>query len=373
MRLTALRRRLADADLLPASNAGAVRQIGRVEGRPEGERDLDISHVTDDSRAVEPGSLFVAVRGHEADGHDFIAQAVENGAAAVLCEALPEASDADDETDSVGDRDAVVVRCRDTRAALAETAAAFYGAPSCELKLVGVTGTNGKTTTAYLVRHTLRALGERSALIGTVETDLGAGATEAALTTPGPLQLQQMLRTATDNGCTAGAMEVSSHALDQDRTRATRFAAGVFTNLTPEHLDYHGTLENYRAAKKRLFDTLPAAGVAIYNADDAAGEVVVRDTPARKISFGETGDVPLRVQDNRLDGLRLALDGAAPRRFRLVGRFNAYNLAAAYAVARAMGYEQGETLDALAEAPPVPGRFEQVRFPATDGEGASES
>jgi UDP-N-acetylmuramoyl-L-alanyl-D-glutamate--2,6-diaminopimelate ligase len=375
MRLAALLRRLTDAGLLPASSAGTARQVGPggLEAFPDEVLDIDVDHLTDDSREIGPGGLFVAIRGHEADGHRFIEQAVENGAAAVLCEALPDGV-SDDAASVVvaGDR-AAFVRSPDTRAALAEAAAAFYGDPSHELKLVGVTGTNGKTTTAYLVRHVLRALGETTALIGTVETDLGAGVTESTLTTPGPVQLQDMLRTAAGNGCTAGAMEVSSHALDQQRTRATRFAAGVFTNLTPEHLDYHGTLDAYRAAKKRLFDALPAGGVAIYNADDLAGEEVVRDTPARKISFGERGDVRLHVRENRLDGLRLALDGADARAFRLVGRFNAYNLAAAYAAARAMGYEQGETLDALAEAPPVPGRFEQVRFPATDGEGASES
>jgi UDP-N-acetylmuramoyl-L-alanyl-D-glutamate--2,6-diaminopimelate ligase len=356
VRFATLLRRLADARLLPASGAGSARAGGARADRalPEATRSVEITHLADDSREVGPGGLFVAIRGTEADGHRFIGAALDNGAAAVLCEEEP--ADVPE--------DAAVVRVGDTRAALAEVAAGFYGAPSRELKLTGVTGTNGKTTTAYLVRHALRALEEQTALIGTVETDLGDGPTEATLTTPGPIQLQEMLRTAAGNGCTAGAMEVSSHALDQQRTRATRFAVGVFTNLSPEHLDYHGTLANYRAAKKRLFDALPAGSVALYNTDDEAGEAVVADTKARAVSFGEEGDVRLEVVENRIEGLRLRLDGAAPRAFRLVGRFNAYNLAAAYGAARAMGYRQGETLDALQEAPPVPGRFEQRSFPA---------
>lgn len=383
VRFATLLDRLADARLLPTSGTGVVREGGELDERFAGKTlSTDIDHLTDDSREVGPGGLFVAVRGHEADGHQFIGQAVENGAAAVLCEEVPSSVAPDDSPESVSAEAAVgdgaasrsaggpaFVRSCDTRAALAEAAAAFHGDPSRELKLAGVTGTNGKTTTAYLVRHTLRALGETTALIGTVETDLGGGAEASALTTPGPIQLQDMLHTAVGNGCTAGAMEVSSHALDQQRTRATRFAVGIFTNLSPEHLDYHGTVENYRAAKKRLFDALPAGSVALYNADDPAGEPVAQDTAARKISFGESGDVPLEVVENRLDGLRLRLDGAKVRAFRLVGRFNAYNLAAAYGAARAMGYRQGETLDALAEAQPVPGRFEQLRFPENGGEG----
>jgi len=380
MRFATLLRRLANARLLPASGTGAVRPDRAL---PEATRGTEIDHIADDSRQVGPGGLFVAVRGHETDGHQFIEQAVENGAAAVLCEEVPEGNGSSIESAdplpaeaAAGDGAAVrsageaaFVRSCDTRAALAEAAAAFHGDPSRELKLAGITGTNGKTTTAYLVRHTLRALGEQTALIGTMETDLGTGAKGSALTTPGPVQLQRMLRTAVQNGCTAGAVEVSSHALDQERTRATRFAVGIFTNLTPEHLDYHGTLEKYRAAKKRLFDTLPAGSVALYNADDSAGEAVAADAKARTISFGESGDVRLEIVENHLDGLHLRLDGAAPRAFRLVGRFNAYNLAAAYGAARAMGYRQDETLDALAEAPPVPGRFEQLRFSENEGEG----
>ena len=375
MRLAALFHRLADAQLLPASSAEEVGER-EVAVRDEG---IEVDHLTDDSREVGPGGLFVAIRGTEADGHQFIDEAVQKGASAILCEELPPDVSADevaaDEMAAGGSTTSdgpTYVRVTDTRAALAEAAAAFYDDPSHELKLVGVTGTNGKTTTAYLVRHVLRTLGEKTALIGTVETDLGAGRMDSTLTTPGPVELQQMLRTAADNGCTAGAMEVSSHALDQGRTRATRFVVGVFTNLTPEHLDYHGTLDAYRRAKKRLFDMLPRGGVALYNADDPSGAEVVRDTDARKISFGEQGDVRVEVLENRLDGLRLRLDGAE-RAFRLVGGFNAYNLAAAYAAARALGYEQEETLDALAAVPPVPGRFEQMRFEQMRFEGTSST
>lgn len=371
MRLAALLRCLADAQLLAGSAAeasanGPLAPGQLAEAFPEAVRSRDVDHLADDSRKVGPQGLFVAVRGAETDGHAFIGEALQKGASVVLCEEVPEDLPAER-------REGVVfVHSPDTRKALAEVAAAFYGHPSHRLKMVGVTGTNGKTTTAYLVRHVLSTLGEKAALIGTVETELGAGPERSTLTTPGALRLQQMLKTAVDNGCTAGAMEVSSHALDQDRTCATRFVVGVFTNLTPEHLDYHGTLEAYRAAKKRLFDALPSAGVALYNADDAAGAEVVRDTKARAISFGTAGDVRVEVVANRLDGLRLRIDGADERAFRLVGRFNAYNLAAAYGAARAMGYEQAETLDALAEAPPVPGRFEQMHFPAPAGDAPEE-
>lgn len=326
-----------------------------VAGRASAD-DLTIDHLVDDSRAVGPDGCFIAVRGVETDGHLFIDKAVQNGAAAVVCEAVPEKAQA-------RFPGTVFVRVADSRKARAELAAAYCGDPSHALRMVGVTGTNGKTTTAFLVHHLLTVLKEKPGLIGTIETRIGEEVVEAALTTPGALELQHLLRRMVDADCTACAMEVSSHALEQERVGATQFDVGVFTNLTADHLDYHGTLQAYRAAKKKLFDDLPADATAVYNGDDPAGVQVVADTAARTLSYGMSDDADIRmaVLDNRLDGLRLQLDGMTGS-FRLVGGFNAYNLTAAYAAARALGYGAGEVLQALEVAPPVPGRFEQLAF-----------
>lgn len=345
MQLTSLLDRLKRTGLLR-------RQQGACEN-------IAIDCLADDSQAVGAdgsSALFVAIRGTQADGHLFIDNAVENGAVAVLCEAVPEAA---------AERfpGTCFVQVGDARAALAEGAAAFYGDPSHALRMVGITGTNGKTTTAFLVQHLLEALGARTGLLSTVAFCLGGEQTEASLTTPGPLALHRMLRKMLANGCTACAMEVSSHALAQDRVRATHFDVGVFTNLTLDHLDYHASLGDYRAAKRKLFEMLPAGATALYNLDDEAGPFMVHGTAGRPVAYGqsEAADVRVEVLENRLDGLRLRLDGAE-RAFRLVGRFNAYNLAAAYGVGRALGYGRDAVIDALAEAPPVPGRFEQLHF-----------
>ncbi|MDX1548273.1 MAG: UDP-N-acetylmuramoyl-L-alanyl-D-glutamate--2,6-diaminopimelate ligase, partial [Rhodothermales bacterium] len=231
------------------------------------------------------------------------------------------------------------------------------------LTMVGVTGTNGKTTTAFLLHHLLTALGHTAGLIGTVEYRIGQQALPATHTTPDALALQHLLRQMADAGCTACAMETSSHALVQHRVRGVRYDAALFTNLTQDHLDYHDTFDAYLAAKKILFDTLSEDAAAVVNLDDPAGAQMVADTAARVLTYGTGTEADVRVEilENTLEGLRLRLDGGT-RRFRLVGRFNAYNLAGAYGAARALGYGRDETLDALAEAPPVPGRFEQFRF-----------
>lgn len=317
---------------------------------------FEIEHLTDDSREVEPAGGFVAIRGTEADGHSFIDKAVANGARVVVCEDMPEAArDRFPETDF-----AHVV---DTRVALAEAAAALYDDPAESLRLVGVTGTNGKTTVAFLLHNVLGTLGETAGLLSTIEVRTGRSTSEAVLTTPGPLDLHSTLRRMVDDGCTACAMEVSSHALDQDRVHGLGYEAAVFTNLTVDHLEYHGTPVAYRLAKKKLFDELDRSATAIYNADDEAGPEMVADTDARTVSFAldHDADITPQIRESSVEGLRLAIDGRE-RRFRLAGRFNAYNLAAAYGTGRALGYDPDSVLDALAEAPPVPGRFEQLRF-----------
>jgi len=341
-----LRRRLADAGLLEETLRGS-------DADPD---TLAIDVLTDDSRDVEPGGAFVAIRGVDADGHSFIDMAVERGARLVVCEAVPER--ARERFPGV-----VFARVADSRTALAEAAAALYGDPADALRLVGVTGTNGKTTVAYLVHRLLEALETSTGLLSTIEVRTGAETTKMDLTTPGPLDLHRTLRQMVDAGCTACAMEVSSHALDQKRVHGLGYEAAIFTNLSVDHLNYHGSPEAYRAAKKRLFDGLGPDATALYNADDEAGPTMVADTAADAVSFAldAAADIEVTVLESRIDGLHLRMDGRE-RRFRLAGRFNAYNLAAAYGAGTALGFDPDAVLDALAEAPPVPGRFEPLRF-----------
>ena len=349
--LTSLLDRLTAAGLL-------VRTYGRIG------HDAGFAHLTADSRAVRSGSLFVAIRGGQADGHRFLDKAVKHGALAILCEAVP--PDVADLTKGGPHGGTVLVQVASTRAALAEAAALHAGDPSARLAVVGVTGTNGKTTTTFLLHHLFEALGEPTGLVGTIETRVGNERRPATHTTPDPLALQALLRRMAEARCTRVAMEVSSHALDQDRVRGVRFAAGVFTNLTRDHLDYHPGFEAYGAVKKRLFDGLGEGTVAVTNVDDGWGERMVADTAARVVRYGQgaSADVRFAVVENALAGLVLDLGGAR-RRYRLVGGFNAYNLAAAYATAVALGVPSEAALAALATAPTVPGRFEQF----VDGEG----
>ena len=345
LRLGLLVNRLRSSGLL-------VRAIGVAD-------EVEVERLVQDSRSVGPRTLFVAIRGPAADGHLFIDKAVENGAIAIVCEAMPG-------DPSEGYPGVAVVIVTDTRAALADLAAAAHGDPSSRLDMVGVTGTNGKTTTTFLVHHLLNGLGIRCGLLGTVQVDLGGEPVPARLTTPDALELAMYLRTMVDAGCLACAMEVSSHALEQQRVRAIDFDVGVFTNLTAEHLDYHGTEQAYFEAKKKLFDRLKPDAVALYNVDDPQGRAMVANTRARRVAYGrsQAAELRLRVVANALSGLELEIDGHG-RAFGLVGLFNAYNLAAAYGTGIALGLDREIVLDTLARAGPVPGRFEQI--PLADG------
>ena len=335
--------------------AGLLRVVRRGDEAPR-PNDVRLDHLADDSRKLRVDGGFIAVRGTEADGHSFIDNAIQNGAQLVVCETVP---------DGVRTRHPHVLfaQVTDSRRALAELAAEFYGNPADELRVVGVTGTNGKTTVAFLVHHMLDALGEPTGLLSTVEVRTGVVATNATLTTPGPLELHRTFRRMVDDGCSSCAMEVSSHALDQDRVHTVGYGTAVFTNLTADHLDYHESPTAYRDAKKKLFDGLEADATAVVNADDEASPAMVEDTQARILTYGlrTIADVPVQVLDSTIDGLRLRVDGHE-KSFRLAGRFNAYNLAAAYGTGRALGYDGDAVLDALAQAPPVPGRFETLRF-----------
>ncbi|MEX2400598.1 MAG: UDP-N-acetylmuramoyl-L-alanyl-D-glutamate--2,6-diaminopimelate ligase, partial [Rhodothermales bacterium] len=300
--------------------------------------------------------LFVAVRGTEADGHLFIDKAVQNGAKAIVCEAVPD----DREHRFPG---TAFVHVSDSRSALAELAAAYYGDPSRRMKLIGVTGTNGKTTVTHLIYHVLTDLDEAAGLMGTSGVRIGEETLDTRLTTPDALDVQRHLSAMLEEGRGTCVMEVSSHALDQERVRAIDFDVAVFTNFTRDHLDYHGSEAAYLAAKKRLFDDLDEGAEALYNLDDPAGTRIVTDTRATRRSFGvdASADIRADIVENRMEGLVLNWAGRT-RRFQLVGRFNVYNLLAAAGAVTALGHAEDVVIDVLESAPPVPGRFEQIAF-----------
>lgn len=311
-----------------------------------------VAALTDDSRAVVPGAMFVAVRGVASDGHAYIGKALAAGARYIVAE-----EKADNRPEGV-----IWIRVADTREALGRLAARWYGDPSEELTLVGVTGTNGKTTVATLLYSLARLLGHKAGLISTV-ANIVDGASEAAdHTTPHPLYLNALLRRMADAGCTFAAMEVSSHAADQHRIAGLSYDGGIFTNLTRDHLDYHKTVEAYLRAKKSFFDGLPAEAFALVNADDRNGAVMVQNTAARKATYSIRGvaDYTVRVVEDRIDGMLLDFDGTQAETL-FAGRFNASNLAAVYGAALLLGWPREEVLRAVSALHPVAGRFQPFR------------
>lgn len=333
------------SDLLQAS--------GLLIAQSDGQSEVWIDHLSEDSRQIHENGLFVAVRGAQADGHRFLEKAVSNGAKIVVVE---------DASASIPENTAWV-QVSNARAACARLSAALFQHPARSLKLIGVTGTNGKTTSTFLIHQMLQALGEKAGLIGTIEYRIGDEAVESTHTTPDAYRVNQMWQNMVDAGCSVCVMEVSSHALDQYRVLGEDFDMAVFSNLTHDHLDYHGTLEAYLGAKKMLFDDLLPDGFALTNVDDAAGEAIVSGTAANIIRYGQhsTADFRFEILEDRIQGLRMMIDGVSTS-FRLVGAFNAYNLTAAYSVGRALGYAKDDVLAALSELPPVRGRFEQLFF-----------
>ena len=286
--------------------------VGTVHGDPE----TEIGGLTYDSRNVRPGDCFFAIRGTQSDGHDYIPMAVGKGAAAVVCEQLPA-----EPAEGVA-----YVVVPDSAGAMADLAAAFYGFPSRELKLVGITGTNGKTTTVTLLYDLVRALGYRAGLISTVVYKVDGREIEATHTTPDPIRLNAMMREMADAGCEFCFMECSSHAIVQERTRGLDFAGGIFSNITHDHLDYHKTFAEYIRAKKRFFDGLPKGAFALTNADDRNGMVMVQNTAAAVSTYSLRGmaDFRCRIIEMHLDGMLLRIDGQELWTG-LLGRFNAYN------------------------------------------------
>lgn len=317
-----------------------------------GNGECDVTGLCFDSRAVTPGDCFFATRGTSVDGHTFIPQVIGKGVQAIVCETLPEPL-----TDGV-----TYIQVADSREALGLMASNFYGNPSAKMTLVGVTGTNGKTSIATLLWQMFRKLGYKAGLLSTVVNYVDDRAVPSTHTTPDPLELNSLLADMLAAGCTYVFMEVSSHSADQRRIAGLKFAGGIFTNLTRDHLDYHKTVENYLKAKKRFFDELPASAFAVTNADDRNGSVMLQNTKARRLSYSvrTVADYRGRIEEESMDGMQMNIDGHDVF-MPFVGRFNASNVMAVYAAAIQLGIEPVRALTILSSLHAVAGRFETIR------------
>lgn len=317
-----------------------------------GSTNLAILSLTSDSRKVEKNSLFIAVKGIHSDGHSFINMALEKGAIAIVCEVLPE---------KLKDKVTYVIVQNSTKA-LGILAANFYDNPSANLKLVGVTGTNGKTTVATLLHQLYSSLGYPSGLISTVRNIIADKLVEATHTTPDPVQLQKLLSEMVKAGCSHCFMEVSSHAVHQHRIAGITFQGGIFTNITRDHLDYHNTFENYFDAKQQFFNTLPENAFCLVNIDDPNGEAMSENCKAKIQSYAlsQASDFRCKIMEKDFSGMLLRIDDKevwTP----LIGNFNAYNLTAVYATAILLGQEKVRVLTALSKLRSVEGRFEYLK------------
>lgn len=319
-----------------------------------GSTNVAIEHVAFDSRNVRPFTLFVAVPGTQVDGHKFIDQAISKGAVAIVCEEFPE----------LIQKGITYVKVGNSSVALAEIAANFYNHPSSQLKLVAVTGTNGKTTTVSLLFDLFRLLGHRCGKLSTVEVRINNEKLPATHTTPDALQIQQLLRQMVDKGCEYCFMEASSHAIDQNRMMGLALEGAVFTNITHDHLDYHKTFDAYIAAKKKLFDGLPVSAFALYNRDDRHGDTMVQNCKGQRRSFAlqSMADFKGKVLENTYSGLHLSIDGSDVYT-RLIGAFNAYNILAVYGTAVLLGKSKEEVLTVISSLKPAVGRFQHVKTP----------
>lgn len=317
-----------------------------------GDGEQEITGIQADSRLVKAGNLFVAVRGTTADGHAYVESAIDKGASAVVCEEIPSGLE--------GRCSFVLVK--DSAEALGVLASAWNGSPSEKLTLVGVTGTNGKTTTATLLYDLFRKLGYKTGLLSTVCNYIDGVAVPTEHTTPDPLTMHALLARMVEAGCDYAFMEVSSHAVDQRRISGLAFDGAVFTNLTRDHLDYHKTVENYLKAKKAFFDKLPSTAFALTNMDDKAGAVMLQNTAAQKRSYSlrTLADYKAKVLESHFEGTDLLIDDREVL-VHFVGRFNAYNLLAVYGTAVSLGLDAQEVLIALSTLKPVAGRFETIR------------
>ncbi len=319
-----------------------------------GEEGREVKSVQIDSRRVQPGDLFVALRGTQVDGHEYIEKAIGQGATAVVCESLPQHVS----------EDVTYLVYPDTELAVGPLATACAGNPSQRMKLVGVTGTNGKTTIATVLYNMFRRMGYKSGLCSTVCNYIDGRPIPTECTTPDAVTLNNLLGQMADEGCEYAFMEVSSHSVAQHRIGGLTFAGGIFTNLTRDHLDYHKTFENYRDAKKAFFDALPREAFAVTNADDRNGMVMVQNTRARVKTYSARGaaDFRGRILEESFEGMNLEMDGREVF-VQFVGRFNVSNLLAVYAAAVLLGVEPDEALVQLSAMKPVNGRFESIRSP----------
>ncbi len=319
-----------------------------------GNEDIDITGVNIDSRRIGKGHLFVAMVGTQVDGHQFISKAIAQGAAAILCERLPEETY----------EDVTYVQVDSTEDAVGKVATLFYGDPSRHLKLVGVTGTNGKTTIATLLYNMFRKMGHKCGLLSTVCNYIEDEAIPTEHTTPDPIELNALLSRMVEAGCEYAFMECSSHAIAQKRIGGLRFAGGIFTNLTRDHLDYHKTFENYRDAKKAFFDSLSKNAFAITNADDKNGLVMVQNCKAqvKTYSIRQMADYRARILECHFEGMYLEIDGNEVG-VQFIGKFNVSNLLAVYGAARMLGKEPQDILVAMSTLHSVNGRLDPVRSP----------
>ena len=333
-----------------------------VEGLPmlrsEGPLERMVAGVTADSRRLSPGMVFVAVPGENHDGHDFISAAIDRGAAAVICE-----------RNGFSSGRATKVKVADARAALAIAAANFHGHPSRKLKVIGVTGTNGKTTVSFMVKHLLEAAGIRAGLLGTIRYEIGDRVLPAQRTTPESSEVQAFMAQMIRAGCEACVMEVSSHALAQKRVHGVDFDLGIFTNLTQDHLDFHGDMESYYEAKKQLFTSIqsgPKPGAAVLNIDDSFGSRLARETSAEvQLTYGFDEAAKLRATDFQLGHGETSFiaetpAGRLPVKMPLIGRHNIYNALAAIGAGLALRLPGERIQAALRTLPPVPGRLERI-------------
>ena len=316
-----------------------------------GSTDMRIHSLHFDSRTVVPGSLFFAIKGTVSDGHQYIDQAIRKGAIAIVCETFPK----------VRTENATYIRVEDSATSMGEIASHFYGNPSGSMNLIGVTGTNGKTTTVTLLHGLFQRLGYKSGLISTISNKINEVVIPSTHTTPDSLQLNEMMAKMVDKGCTYCFMEVSSHSLDQKRIAGLTFKGGIFTNITHDHLDYHKTFDSYLKAKKTFFDNLPSDAFALINKDDRNGMVMVQNTKAKTYTYSiqTIADFRCRILENQFHGLHLNF-GGNDCWFRLIGKFNAYNLLAVYSAAELLGGESSRILEILTSLEPVEGRFNSL-------------
>ena len=317
-----------------------------------GNTHLAVETICSDSRLAEKMSAFVAVRGTQTDGHLFIDKAIAQGSKIIVCEELP----------SNLVEGVTYVKVKNSAEALGVMASNYYDNPSEKLKLVGVTGTNGKTTVTTLLHRLYRAFGNKPGLISTVVNLIGTKEIPATHTTPDPVQLNRLLQQMVEEGCKYCFMEVSSHAIHQRRIAGLKFAGGIFTNITHDHLDYHKTFDNYIKAKKQFFDDTPADAFSLVNVDDVHGEIMVQNTKSKVYHFAlrTDADFKAKILENHFQGLNLILDDREIWS-KLIGKFNAYNLLATYAAAILLGEEKMEVLTMLSNLNPPSGRFQYIR------------